>query len=143
LKPGLARRAENVGMSAYINSELRPSQGSASMHELTLAQSIADLVSDCARRERMGRVTRVLVEIGVAAPVDAESLEFCFPIVANETVAAGALLVIDRIALKAKCEACQSEYAPEDLAASCPACGGFARTILAGREMRVVSFDGQ
>jgi hydrogenase nickel incorporation protein HypA/HybF len=41
------------------------------------------------------------------------------------------------------CEACQTEYAPENLAAPCPVCGGFARTILAGREMRVVSFDGE
>jgi hydrogenase nickel incorporation protein HypA/HybF len=112
------------------------------MHELTLAQSIADLVSDCAQRERIARVSRVVVEIGVAAPVDPQSLQFCFPITAKETVAAGAQLIINSIALKAKCEACETEYAPENLAASCPACGGFARTILAGREMRVVSFDG-
>jgi hydrogenase nickel incorporation protein HypA/HybF len=113
------------------------------MHELTLAQSIIDLVADCAQRERIARVSRVVVEIGIAAPIDPESLLFCFPITANETVAAGAELVIDRVALRVKCEACQTEYAPENLAASCPACGGFARTILAGREMRVVSFDGE
>ena len=113
------------------------------MHELALAQSITDLVADCARRERIARVSRIVVEIGAAAPVDPESLLFCFPITANETVAAGAQLVIDRIALRAKCEACQTEYAPETLVDSCPACGRFARSILAGREMRVVSFDGK
>ncbi len=113
------------------------------MHELSLAQSIVDLVAECARREGIARVSRVVVEIGVAAPVDPGSLQFCFPIAANETVAAGAQLDIDRIALRAECEACQTEYAPDNLAASCPVCGGFARAVLAGREMRVVSFDGE
>ena len=113
------------------------------MHELTLAQSITDLVADYARRERIAHVSRVVVEIGVAAPIDPESLLFCFPITANETVAAGAELVIDRVALRVECEAYQTEYAPETLVASCPTCGGFGRRILAGREMRVVSFDGK
>jgi hydrogenase nickel incorporation protein HypA/HybF len=113
------------------------------MHELTFAQSIADLVADRARHEHIARVSRVVVEIGVAAPIDLDSLRFCFPIMANGTGAAGAQLIINSIALRAMCEACQTEYAPENLAAPCPVCGGFARTILAGREMRVVSFDGE
>jgi hydrogenase nickel incorporation protein HypA/HybF len=113
------------------------------MHELALSVSITDLVVDCARRERIARVSRVVVEIGVAASVDPQALLFCFPITAAETVAAGAQLVINRVPLRVRCDSCQTEYAPETLVASCPACGSFARKILAGREMRVVSFDGE
>jgi len=111
------------------------------MHELALSESIVDLVVECARRERIARVTRVVIEIGVAASVDPQALLFCFPITAAETVASEAELVINRIALRARCDACQTEYAPENLISSCPACGSFARTVLAGREMHVVSFD--
>ena len=113
------------------------------MHELALCESITDLVADCARREGIARVSRVVVEIGVAASVDPQALLFCFPITAAETVAAGAELVIKPIALRVSCQSCQTEYAPETLIATCPACGSFARKILAGREMRVVSFDGE
>jgi hydrogenase nickel incorporation protein HypA/HybF len=113
------------------------------MHELTLSASIIDTVVECARRERIVRVSRVVIEIGIAASVDPQALLFCFPITAAETVAADAELVINRTALKARCNACQAEYAPENVIAACPACGSFARTILAGREMRVVSFDGK
>ena len=112
------------------------------MHELALSESITDLVLDCARREHIDRVSRVVVEIGVAAPVDTEALLFCFPITVADTVAAGAELIINRVALRAKCASCQAVYAPETLISSCPVCCSFDRTVLAGREMRVVSFDG-
>jgi hydrogenase nickel incorporation protein HypA/HybF len=113
------------------------------MHELALSESIVDLVLECARREDMVRVSWVVVEIGVAASVDTQALLFCFPITASETIAAGAELVIKPLGLRAKCDSCGTEHAPESLIASCPNCGSFAREILAGREMRVVSFDGE
>jgi len=116
---------------------------SGAMHELAISESIIGLVVDCARRERITRVSRVVVEIGVAASVDPEALLFCFPIAAAETAAANAELVINRIALRVRCESCRAEYAPEVPLAPCPACGSFAREILAGREMRVASFDGE
>src|SRR5208283_3050630 len=70
----------------------RPTHRSVSMHELALAQSITDLVVDYARRERIARISRVVVEIGIAASVEPDALLFCFPIVADETPAAGAEL---------------------------------------------------
>jgi hydrogenase nickel incorporation protein HypA/HybF len=112
------------------------------MHELALVESIIELVADGARRERMVRVTRVLVEIGAGASVDPDAMLFCFPIAAADTVAAGAELVINEVALQARCDDCRIDYAPETLFAACPACGGFGGKIIGGREMRVVSFHG-
>lgn len=113
------------------------------MHELSISESITDLVVEYARREHVGHVSRVVIEVGVAASVDPEALAFCFPITAEGTVAAGAELVINRIALKVRCESCQTEHAPPTQISPCPACGSFARTILEGREMRVVTFEGE
>jgi hydrogenase nickel incorporation protein HypA/HybF len=113
----------------------------AAMHELSLCESITELVAEYAQREGVAHVSRVVIALGVAAAVDAEALQFCFPITAADTVAAGAELVINSIALKARCEACRADYAPETLIAPCPACGSHAREILEGRDMRVVSFD--
>ncbi len=113
------------------------------MHELALSESIVDLVVNCARQEHIARVSRVVVEIGAAASVEPQALLFCFSITAAETVAAGAELVIERIGLQASCDDCRNQYVPETLISPCPACGSFARRILAGREMRVVSFEGE
>ena len=111
------------------------------MHELSLCEGIIELVVEYAQREAASRVSRVVVALGVAAAVDAEALQFCFPIAAADTVAAGAELVIDKIALQAKCQACHADYAADTVIAPCPACGSYARKIVAGQDMRVVSFD--
>lgn len=113
------------------------------MHELSLSESIIDLVVDRARVEHIARVSRVVVEIGVASAIDPQTLLFCFPITAAETLADGAELVIRDIPLQARCEACRMEFAPPTLISPCPSCGSFARHIVAGREMRVVSFEGE
>jgi hydrogenase nickel incorporation protein HypA/HybF len=113
------------------------------MHELSISGSITDLVLDCAQRENIARVSRVVVEIGVAAAVDSEALMFCFPITTMETLAAGAELVINKISLRARCETCGGVHSPETQVTPCPSCGSYASQILAGREMRVVSIEGE
>jgi hydrogenase nickel incorporation protein HypA/HybF len=112
------------------------------MHELSLCESITELVAECARREGVEKVTRVVLSLGVAAAVDADSLSFCFPITAAGTIVDGAELVIERVALKVRCEACGQQYAPAEFIDPCPSCGSFRRQILEGREMRVASFTG-
>jgi hydrogenase nickel incorporation protein HypA/HybF len=113
------------------------------MHELSISESITDLVVDCAQREHIARVSRVVIEIGAAAAVDPEALMFCFPVTTRETVAAGAELIINRVALQAKCEICRGIHSPETQISACPRCGSFASQLLAGREMRVVSIEGE
>ncbi|HYH39950.1 MAG TPA: hydrogenase maturation nickel metallochaperone HypA [Azospirillum sp.] len=113
------------------------------MHELSLSEGIVTLVAECAAREGIARVSRVTVDIGAASAVDPDALVFCFPITADGTVAAGAELVVNRIAVQARCAGCGTDYAPATPIAPCPACGSHARTLLRGREMRVASFEGE
>jgi hydrogenase nickel incorporation protein HypA/HybF len=113
------------------------------MHELALSQSIVDLVVECARKEDVHAVTRVVVEVGVAAGVEPDALRFCFDIVAADTMARGAELAIETITLQARCRDCAYEFEPERLVSSCPRCGSYAPHLLRGRELRVKSFDGE
>ena len=57
------------------------------MHELALSQSIVDLVVECARKQGVHAITRVVVEVGVAAGVEPHALRFCFDVVAADTLA--------------------------------------------------------
>jgi hydrogenase nickel incorporation protein HypA/HybF len=113
------------------------------MHELAISESITELVVDCAQRGHIARVARVVVEIGAAAGVDPDALMFCFPVTTVETAAAGAELVINRVELQMRCEDCGEVYSPKTQVSSCPICGSFASQLLAGREMRVVSIEGE
>jgi len=113
------------------------------MHELALSQSIVDLVVECARKEDLQTITRVVVEVGVAAGVERDALRFCFDIVAAETLAQRAELVIDTISLQARCQNCAYDFEPARLVSSCPRCGNSSCTLVRGRELRVKSFDGE
>lgn len=113
------------------------------MHELALTQSIVDLATRCGRQEGLHAVTRVVVEVGVAAAVEPEALNFCFDIVAADTMADGAALVIEMVGLRGACRACQTEFDAPHLASACPACGAYGPRWLRGRELRVKSIDGQ
>ena len=113
------------------------------MHELALSQSIVDLVVEYARREGISAVTRVTVEVGAAAGVEPDALQFCFECVTGDTVAQGAELAIETIALWVRCRDCACEFAPAGIFSACPRCGGAAPELLRGRELRVKSFDGE
>ena len=113
------------------------------MHELALSQSVVDLVVECARKEGVHAVTRVTLEVGMAAVVEPEALRFCFEIVAAGTLAQGAELAIETITLQARCRDCACEFEPARLVSSCPRCGSYAPHLLRGRELRVRSFDGE
>jgi hydrogenase nickel incorporation protein HypA/HybF len=113
------------------------------MHEVSLCQNAIDLVAEYATREGIDHVSCVRLEIGAGAAVEVEAIRFCFPLLAEGTVLAGAELAIEVIPLRARCRSCGTEYEPEDLVAACPKCGAFGPEFLAGREMRVASFDGK
>jgi len=112
------------------------------MHELALTQGIVDLATQVARREGLHRISRVVVEVGVAATVVPDALTFCFDIVAADTMARGAELVIETVALRAVCPACGAAFAPASLVSACPDCGAYGSRLLSGRELRVKSLDG-
>jgi|SRR5208283_4285220 len=113
------------------------------MHELALSQSIVDLVVEYARKEGVRAVTRVVVEVGVAAGVEPDALRFCFDIVAADSLAQGAELAIETTTLQVRCRDCECEFEPARLVSSCPHCGSYAPRLLRGRELRVKSFDGE
>lgn len=108
------------------------------MHELAIAQSLADLVSARAAEAGATRVTSVRLRIGTAAGVVPDALRSCFAVVANEeTVLAGAALLIDLVPHRARCPSCVREFEVIDFVARCPACGAWSADVVSGTELEV------
>jgi hydrogenase nickel incorporation protein HypA/HybF len=68
------------------------------VHELSLAQSMVEIVEEAARREGAARVASVRLELGELSHVEPESLAFAFEVAAQAGCARGARLDIHRIA---------------------------------------------
>lgn len=113
------------------------------MHELSIAQSLLDIVVDESNRNRLGRVNKVSLRIGELAAVVPESLRFCFDLVSRDTVASGALIEIETVAITARCDKCDLSFEVKDRVFECPRCGEPVLEMLGGRELYVMSIEGE
>jgi len=111
------------------------------MHELSIAQSILDIVRQNLPPEEGLKVTVVRLRIGAMAGVVPDSLEFCFSAIAAGTEADGAALEIEHIPLTVRCAACGKESAIAPTRFACPACEGLELTITGGRDLQLREFE--
>jgi hydrogenase nickel incorporation protein HypA/HybF len=86
-------------------------------------------------------VLRVYVRIGSLSGVEPESLAFCFPIAARETVCEGAELHLDLVPGAGTCIKCGARSEVRDLLAPCPGCGEWPLRVEGGREMQLESLE--
>ena len=107
------------------------------MHELAITESIVDAIVE---KIGDGPVAAVRLEIGRLSGVVADSIRFCFGIVADGTGLEGARLDIDEPPGRAYCRDCRREFALDDPIMLCD-CGSADLDILAGRELRIVSVE--
>ncbi len=113
------------------------------MHELSIAQSLLDIIVDESRRHGLERVNKVRLQVGEFAAVIPESLTFCFELVSQDTVASGAVIEIESVGVTARCDKCNSSFEVRDRVFLCPRCGEMASQLLSGRELTIMSIEGE
>lgn len=111
------------------------------MHELSLAESAIELITDAARREGFTRARRIRFEVGALACVDADALRFAFESAALGTCAEGAQLELLAIAGEGECPRCGARAAIESLYDLCARCDSGPLKVLRGTELRVKDLD--
>ena len=95
------------------------------MHEMSIAMSIIDIVTEAARAEGPGPVDMVEIEVGELAGVMVESLSFCLELVASGTIADGARFEIISITAAAECLECGGSFKFETYGIACPLCQSY------------------
>jgi len=109
------------------------------MHELGICRNIIAIVSDAAAGRRVHRVT---LEVGKLAGVMSEAIAFCFPVVAEGTALADAVLDIREIVGRARCTACGCEFEVATFVTAC-GCGCQNLVRVAGEELNIKSFEAE
>jgi len=107
------------------------------MHEMSLAESILQIVESAAAAKEFVRVREVRLEIGALAGVEIDALRFCLDVVFNDSVAAGANLEIEPVPGQGFCLDCAESVPIQALYEACPRCGGYLVQATGGTEMRV------
>ncbi|WP_216893231.1 hydrogenase maturation nickel metallochaperone HypA/HybF [Nocardia alni] len=107
------------------------------MHELAIAQGIVGGACEHAAGRRIYRVT---VAVGALCAVVPDALRFCFELAAEDTLAAGAELIVEDVPARAACRSCGREFTLRDAIPLCE-CGSADIDISGGRDLRIRSME--
>ncbi len=111
------------------------------MHELSVTESILDIVCRHATDAGAQRVKRIHLVIGDLASIVDDSVQFYFDFLSEDTCARGAELVFERIPTRLACRACGHEWTPGSGDWTCPRCGAVGAQVVAGKEFYVDSIE--
>lgn len=110
------------------------------MHEMALTKDIVDTVLEYVQRAEAKRVHAVYLRIGYARDVVDELLQSCFTYYARGTQAEGAQLVVWRVPVTMRCNACGCVF-PINLNNRstwvCPSCGAHDYRSNTGMEFMI------
>jgi len=111
------------------------------MHELSVTENVLEIVRRHAERAGAQKVVRVNLVIGELASIVDDSVQFYFEYLSQNTLAAGAELVFERLPATLECAACGHRWSPGDADWTCPSCGQARARVAAGREFYVDSIE--
>ena len=111
------------------------------MHELSITQSILNIVNEHAQRAGAASVTAIHLTVGELTGFIDDSLQFYFEMLSPGTPAEGATLNIIRVPAVVRCRSCGFEFHLEGLQWTCPRCQTIGGDVLRGREFQVDSIE--
>ncbi|HEX7364838.1 MAG TPA: hydrogenase maturation nickel metallochaperone HypA [Dehalococcoidia bacterium] len=111
------------------------------MHELSITQSIMDIVLDQAKAANAKKVTRINLVIGEMSGVVSDCVQFYFDFLKKGNVAEEATLDFKLVPVELKCRDCQTVFNPNGSAWVCPNCHGTGLEVTKGQESYVDSIE--
>ncbi|MFH0990785.1 MAG: hydrogenase maturation nickel metallochaperone HypA [bacterium] len=111
------------------------------MHELSVAQSIVDIVHQYIPEPDVPYVRAVRIKLGKLAGIVPDSLDFSFSALTARTSLHAAHLEIDHIPFILNCKICGKDSSNDIGHQLCSHCGGADTTILSGRELQVMDIE--
>ena len=111
------------------------------MHEMSLAESVREIVDETARASGARRVAAVRLEIGKLAQVEVDAMRFAFEVVKRGSFADTARLDIVEADGTAWCMLCSEAVVISQRGDPCPQCDSFQLQVTGGDRMRVMDIE--
>jgi hydrogenase nickel incorporation protein HypA/HybF len=110
------------------------------MHELAVTESILKIVVKHAKTNNANKVVRINLRIGEMTDFIGEYIQHYFDYLSKDTIAEGAMLVIEQSPVVFHCTDCDMTFQvslKDSGKIVCPRCGGVKMTLVSGREFYI------
>lgn len=110
------------------------------MHEYPVTLEIVRM-SEKTAREKGGIVKAIHLVVGEDSGFIGESIQMYFDVISEGTLCEGALLTIQDVKPKMKCDRCGCLFERKKFSFTCPRCGGDGSPTDIGKEFYIESVD--
>lgn len=107
------------------------------MHEMSLCESVLQILEDNARSQGFTRVKTVWLAIGGLAGVEIDAMRFSFDAVTRGTLADRARLEIIEVPGEAWCMQCAKTVPVHQRFDACPDCGSYQLQVTGGEDLKI------
>jgi hydrogenase nickel incorporation protein HypA/HybF len=111
------------------------------MHEMSIAQSVLEIVNDTLQQNPGSKLKKVVVKVGELVAVVPDSLQFCYQALTTDSPLEGSELVIEVIPVAASCQDCGKEFKVDSFFFVCPHCESAQVKVLSGQELQVSELE--
>ncbi len=111
------------------------------MHEMSLCESVLQILEDNAKSQGFSRVLKIWLEIGELSGVEPEAMRFSFEVIRRGTLADQASLEIIHVPGEAWCMPCGKNVPVKQRFDACPECGSYQLQVNGGDEMKIKELE--
>ncbi len=111
------------------------------MHEMSICESILQVVEAQATRQDYSEVKTIWLEVGQFSGVELEALHFSFDVVTRGTCAQNAKLEIIETKAQAWCLPCAKSVDVKERFDACPHCGSYQLQVTGGDALRIKELE--
>jgi hydrogenase nickel incorporation protein HypA/HybF len=111
------------------------------MHELSIAQSILEIVNQHLPAGNSTQVKSVKVRVGKLSNILPDSLLFCFEAITKESDFEKTKLIIDIIPVTIECKDCNALTETNDYVFCCPSCNSTNINVIGGNDLNIKEIE--
>ncbi len=111
------------------------------MHELAICQALIDQVEGLARDNNAQVVKTIWLNVGPLSGAEIPLLKHAYPLAVAGTIAEGAELIIEAMAIRVRCKTCGEESEATANRLLCAECGDYHTELISGDEMVLASLE--
>lgn len=111
------------------------------MHELSITESILRTSLEEADKRHASKITAIRLRLGPFSGIVPECIQTYLDLLAEGTIAEGAVIKAVTLPLRIRCRDCGAENEITRHHIACPVCGSLRLQILSGKEFMIESLE--